>query len=263
MKILVTGSKGFIAKNLLLAINYKEHTVETYDLGDSLPSLKGFDWVIHLGAISSTTELDISKILNQNLAFSIKLIDQCAEHGVNFQWSSSAAVYGNLNKKFFKETDVKNPTNYYGFSKSWLEDYIMSKNYPIIYQGFRYFNVYGAFEEHKNTQASPFYQFTKQAINEGEIRLFEGSEHFKRDFVSVEKIVNTHISMFNSKESGIWNIGTGTTLSFYEVAKIISDKYKVPIKYVPLPEHIKKHYQYYTCSDTNKLINSLLRINND
>lgn len=67
MKILVTGHKGFIGSHMLTALQ-DEHKVDTYEWGDDYPKVKKYDWVIHLGAISSTTETNVEKIMEQNLS---------------------------------------------------------------------------------------------------------------------------------------------------------------------------------------------------
>mgnify|MGYP003313364443 CR=1 FL=1 len=97
MKILVTGYKGFIASHLYYCLLDQGHDVVGYDWDEShgcLPYIRDFKWVIHLGAISSTTEKDVSKIFTQNYDFSIKLYKECCAYGVNMQYASSASVYG-------------------------------------------------------------------------------------------------------------------------------------------------------------------------
>ena len=74
MKILVTGHKGFIGQNMVNALKDK-HQISTYEWGNQYPILDGLDWVIHLGAVSSTTEKDIRKITVQNIESSIYLLN--------------------------------------------------------------------------------------------------------------------------------------------------------------------------------------------
>jgi ADP-L-glycero-D-manno-heptose 6-epimerase len=127
-------------------------------------------------------------------------------------------------------------------------------------QGFRYFNVYGPDgEEHKGNQASPFAQFKKQTDATGEIRLFENSEHYLRDFVHVSQVVNTHLKFFKVKESGIWNVGTGTTMSFRAVA----ETFNANIVDIPMPGVLKSSYQSYTCADITKLSTTISKVNYD
>ena len=76
MKILLTGHNGFIGSYMLKALS--EHDVTTYEWSDGTrPSVMEFEWVIHMGAISSTTERNIDKILKQNTDFSIDLYEEC------------------------------------------------------------------------------------------------------------------------------------------------------------------------------------------
>jgi len=94
MKILLTGHKGFIGSHMLTALENAGHSVDTYEWGDKqLPSVMEQDWVIHIGAISATTEKDIEKVLTQNLDFSIQLYDACKMFGVNFQYKFSECIW--------------------------------------------------------------------------------------------------------------------------------------------------------------------------
>ena len=126
-------------------------------------------------------------------------------------------------------------------------------DFNVIVQGFRYFNVYGAYETHKGNQASPYTKFTKQAKEDKIITVFENSEDYKRDFVCVDDVCNVHEKMFSVDKSGIWNIGTGSPESFEVVARTIAEKYGAEIKYIPMPDNLKGQYQKYTCADLTKL----------
>ena len=257
MKILITGHQGFIGQNLSLDLINDGHDVYTYEWGGPTFNVKGMDWVIHLGAISSTTETNIRKILDQNITFTIELIEQCIKHGVNLQFASSASVYGGT--LGFNENVIPQPLNHYARSKYLIEQYIKSRNAPITIQAFRYFNVYGPSEDHKGGQASPYTQFRNQAIRTGKIKVFEGSEHCRRDFIHVSEIIRLHKEFFSIEESDVWNFGTGKVKSFLDVAKEMAEKYDADIETIPFPEHLKEHYQYYTCADLTKLKATLLK----
>jgi ADP-L-glycero-D-manno-heptose 6-epimerase len=253
MKILVTGHKGFIGSHMLSRLC--EHEVFTFEWGETSPDVSGLDWVIHIGGISSTTERDVEKVLRQNLDFSQDLLDQCCEARVNFQYSSSASIYG-LGRDF-RESAPVDPRTPYAWSKYLFERYAARKQQTssICIQGFRYFNVYGAGEEHKGGQASPFTQFRQQAEQLGRIRLFRGSEAYWRDFVPVETVVDTHVKFFDVAESGVWNTGTGQVRSFEQVAA----EFDVPVDYVDMPDDLSHSYQTYTCADLTHLRSTLAR----
>lgn len=256
MKILVTGYKGFIGQNMVNALK-DEHDLVLFEWGDTLPSLEGIDLCIHLGAVTSTTEVNVEKVMNQNYDFSRHLLNKCNEHNVNFQFASSASVYGQ--GRDFSEDALLSPQSPYAWSKYLFERYVIGirAKLKIRFQIFRYFNVYGPHEDHKGDQASPYHKFEKQARETGVIKLFEGSEHFYRDFVPVEKIVEVHKKMWYKNEAGIWNLGTGRATSFESVARMIADKYNAKIEFIPMPENVKNQYQTYTCANIERLENSL------
>ena len=247
MKILLTGYKGFIGSHMFRALEAHGHHVAVYDWGEILPSVMEQDWVIHMGAISSTTERNIEKVMQQNVDFTQQLYQACHTFGVNFQYASSASVYGLVST--FREDAELDPRTPYAWSKYLTERYIQRHPMGPRAQIFRYFNVYGPEgEEHKGSQASPYAQFKRQAKETGRIQVFEGSDRFLRDFVPVSKIVDTHLKFLTVKESGIWNVGTGQPQSFMAVA----EEFGVPITTVPMPDILKDSYQKYTCADMTR-----------
>jgi len=254
MKILITGYKGFIGQNAVNTLK-DTHDLVMFEWGDRYPDLTGIDCVMHFGAISATTERNVEKIMRQNYDFSVLMHQYCAKEGITFQYSSSASVYG-LNTSF-AETDPVDPRTPYAWSKYMFDKYVTDHPTQNVVQGFRYFNVYGPHEEHKGNQASPYHQFKTQAINNGVIKLFKGSENYFRDFVPVETVIDTQIRFLNVKESGVWNVGTGTVKSFQEVAEEIASLYNVHIEYIDMPDNLKSSYQEYTKADLTKLNRTL------
>lgn len=257
MKILITGYKGFIGQNMVTALQ-DEHDLTLFDWGDSLPDLEGFNWCIHLGALTSTTETDVDSVLTQNYDFTRFLLKECDKHRVGVQFASSASVYG-LNTNFKEDAPV-DPRSPYAWSKYLCERYIdgFAFEWKTSIQVFRYFNVYGPHEEHKGNQASPFSKFEQQAKETGVIKLFEGSDNFKRDFIHVDKVVEVHKKMLSltvndNRVSGTFNLGTGHATSFEAVARSIAEKYGARVEYIPMPDNVKNQYQSYTCADMTKL----------
>lgn len=120
MKVLVTGSRGFIGQNLSQELSKLNYDITLFDIVDNPSarpkdlSIQNYDWVIHLGAISSTTETDVQRIMDLNLSWSIELLEECITHDVNLQFASSASVYGKRSRKngSFKETDDCRPLDH-------------------------------------------------------------------------------------------------------------------------------------------------------
>lgn len=263
MRLLLSGHKGFIGSNFLKALD--GYDVVTYEWGEPLPKIQGLDWVIHVGAISSTIETDVNKIMRQNYDFSCWLLDECIKHGVKMQFSSSASIYGlNMHPSAlfainlqYQEDGPVDPRTPYSWSKYMFEKYAERKSNETIIQCFRYFNVYGPNEEHKGTQASPFCQFEKQAKENGRIKVFKDSDTYCRDFIHVDEVIDIQKAFFSVRESGVWNVGTGQTMSFMQVAK----KFDVPIDLIDMPENLKHSYQKYTCADMRKTRTTMEKYN--
>ena len=74
----------------------------------------------------------------------------------------------------------------------------------------------------------------------------KGSDQFYRDFVNVDDVINVVLN--NKKNSGIYDLGTSTPISFKEVAELVANKFNGSIIEIPFPDHLKGKYQPYTCA---------------
>jgi ADP-L-glycero-D-manno-heptose 6-epimerase len=237
--IIVTGSEGFIGKNLIsrlddavcLDINNR------YDYFRLNP--EDITHVYHMGAISDTTCDDLNLLHENNVIYSIELFEWCIEHQIPVSYASSASIYGN----------GTGPLNYYATSKlivdMWVQDHI--DDFKSVH-GYRFFNVYGDNEDHKGNQASPITQFTKQAKQTGNIKIFDLPGDGERDFIWVGDVCKA--MQQENRPSGIYDCGTCKTVKFSEVAKLVAEKYNASIEVIPFPEHLKRKYQFYTCANT-------------
>jgi ADP-L-glycero-D-manno-heptose 6-epimerase len=256
--ILITGYKGFIGGHFYKYFLDANKPVRGFEWGDNL-ELDDITTVMHLGAISSTTETNVDKVMRQNYDFSVSLLNQCIERGIDFQYASSASVYGK--NTIFMENSPVDPRTPYAWSKYMFERYAKQKQAKIKIQGFRYFNVWAETgEDHKGNQASPYFKFAKEAKTKGTITLFENSHECKRDFIHVNQIIYYHLKFLNCSESGIWNLGTGKAKSFLDVANDVSRIHECTYKYIPMPDNLKNSYQSYTCADMRKTERALRSI---
>lgn len=281
----VTGGAGFIGSNLVRHLNnagYKNILVIddltdgnkfrnlvgcVFGYVDKDEYIKGLlrdqfyedppDYVFHLGAISDTTYNNGKELMENNYQFSIDLISFCANYNIPIQYASSASVYGN-------NTDgTEDPLNCYAFSKHMVDNFVrdlLMEDAPqsqII--GLRYHNVYGPNEEHKGPQASPIYQFWNKLRTTGSIQIFDVES--KRDFIHVDDVCKIHLWLMENRKSGIVDVGTGTSVSFREIALLVlkevagknplsttelSELVEKYIRTVPLPEHLLGKYQFFT-----------------
>lgn len=246
--VIITGSEGFIGSNFKKYLRKQNKIVEvTIDNCDYF--IEQFDkWedvtlIIHQGAISSTTEKNVNKLHKFNVMFTLSLFQKAIKHQIDIKYASSASVYGN-------NTDYNyNPLNYYAISKLQI-DLFVKDNIDLFskIQGFRYYNVYGNGEEEKINlnQSSPVSKFKHDILKNGYLNLFEGSDQFYRDFVNVDDVINVVLN--NKKNSGIYDLGTSTPISFKEVAELVANKFNGSIIEIPFPDHLKGKYQSYTCA---------------
>lgn len=259
MKILITGSNGFIGKNLVTHLMNEGHGIAEYEyIENVVPDCSQFDKVIHLGAISSTTETDVEKVMQQNLDFSHKLLQVCDMQGVDLIYASSASVYGPT--EHFTEDGPLQPQSPYAWSKYLFDRSVQLlgwDQYQCSIKGLRFFNVYGEHEDHKGFQKSVFHKFKEQALANNIIEPFAGSDTICRDFIYVGDVCKIISKFLTIDESGIWNVGMGEATSFGSIAKCIADKHGATIQEIPIPDSVKNQYQSFTQSNNDKLLNTI------
>jgi len=108
--------------------------------------------------------------------------------------------------------------------------------------------------------ASMVFQLLSQAQRGGPLRLFEGSGGYskgeqRRDFVHVDDVVATVLwFLAHDQVSGIFNVGTGLSRSFNELARAVQKLHPgVDLEYIPFPESLHGRYQSFTEADLGRL----------
>jgi ADP-L-glycero-D-manno-heptose 6-epimerase len=217
--------------------------------------------VLHQGACSTTTEWDGRYMMENNYRYSKVLLHWCLERSIPFIYASSAATYGG-GTVFNEDPQYERPLNVYGYSKVLFDQYVRQILPTAQSQiaGFRYFNVYGPREQHKGSMASVAFHLNNQLLAEGKVKLFEGCDGYgdgeqRRDFVYVGDVVDVNLWFLdNSKVSGIYNVGTGRSQSFNDVAKgVLKAHDSGELCYVPFPDKLKGRYQSFTEADLSRL----------
>jgi len=279
--IIVTGGAGFIGSNLVAGLNRagEQDIVVVDDLTDgskhrNLNSLKIADYldrdellealpalgqvraIFHQGACSDTTEADGRFMMANNYTYSRELLMHAMRQRIPFLYASSASVYGSGENGFAERPECEYPLNVYAYSK-FAFDNLVRRLLPEAQSqvlGLRYFNVYGPQENHKGTMASVAFHLFQQ-YREGEaMRLFEGSEGFRRDFVHVDDAVEVNLHFWRSGGSGIFNCGTGEARSFAAVGRTMQRLVGgADLEFVPFPAHLEGKYQAFTEADLSAL----------
>ena len=245
--------------------------IEKKDFAKFLKSANKVSAVIHMGAISATTETNFNNLLNYNIRFSQMLWNFCANKNVPFIYASSAATYGDGESGYVDNESTLSqlsPLNPYGYSKHffdrWIQNEIKTKKLiPPQWCGLKFFNVYGPNEYHKNRMASVVLHAFEQFKQSGQIKLFKSHRPDYddgmqlRDFIYVKDAVNfVMFFLKNNNISGLYNVGTGHTGSFKELAESVIHNVKgknSDIKYIDMPNDLRNKYQYYTQANLDKI----------
>jgi ADP-L-glycero-D-manno-heptose 6-epimerase len=295
--ILVTGGAGFIGSNVAAALSDRGVPVVVCDrlrngskwrnlakteLRDLVAPEALPDWlaahgsqvdaIVHMGAISSTTETDADLIVETNFRLSWFLFDWCARERKRFIYASSAATYGAAELGFAEaqtpsELASLRPLNAYGWSKHLFDRRVARavaerEPLPVQWVGLKFFNVYGPNEYHKGAMQSVVAQRYAAAAAGQELMLY-ASHHPKyadggqlRDFIYVEDCVAVLLWLLeHAGVCGLFNVGSGRARSFADLAQALFAAVGQPprIRYVPMPEAIRPNYQYFTEARLDRL----------
>jgi ADP-L-glycero-D-manno-heptose 6-epimerase len=297
--IVVTGGAGFIGSNIVAGFEAEErgrilvsdrletpekrrnlskrrHTrrVDPDVLFDELGANEGdISALIHMGAISSTTETDETLLVETNVRLSQRLWEWCVRHEKPFLYASSAATYGDGSAGFDDDgskdalTRLK-PLNLYGRSKHafdlWVAEQVEGGfACPPQWIGFKFFNVYGPNEYHKGDMRSLVAKSFAHVSAGKPVTLFrshrsdvpDGGQ--SRDFIYVDDCVRVVTWLLDhSAVSGLFNLGTGRARSFHSLIRAVHaalDR-EVQIEWVDTPEGIRSRYQYFTEARMDRLV---------
>ncbi len=95
------------------------------------------------------------------------------------------------------------------------------ENPDLTIVGLRFFNVYGPREYYKANTSSMVIQLGHQILDGKAPRLFVGSDQIFRDFIYIDDILQAIIKACDPKKNGTYNVGTGISRSFQDIADIL------------------------------------------
>lgn len=182
-----------------------------------------FTCVFHMAgscSVAGSIEAPL-EYLEQNVFKSLKIARACAEGHTKLVFSSSAAVYGNLDSNLaITESTVMNPTNPYGATKmtteSWLSLY--KELYSLDYVNLRYFNVYGPRQRGGSPYAGVIANWIHAIWMKKPIIVY-GDGKQTRDFIHVSDVVKANIAAMSSSNTycNTYNVCTGRKTSLNSI----------------------------------------------
>ena len=227
--------------------------------------------IVHMGAISSTTEQDADLILKTNFSLSRDLWDWCALNDARLIYASSAATYGDGSAGFEDADDLASisrlqPLNAYGYSKKLFDQYAVREasrdHAPKQWAGLKFFNVYGPNEGHKGGMKSVIAQIWPRVAAGETVSLFR-SHHPDyadggqlRDFVFVDDVVDIiEWLLCEPRINGVFNAGSGQARSFLDLANatFAAAGREPRVAYIDMPEAIRDRYQYFTQASMDRV----------
>jgi len=262
--VLVTGGAGFIGSNLVKSLTGKGYHVTVLDnfytgYHENISSFKNVDVVtgdirdrelvnklttnvegiFHLAANvgnlkSIENPNDDAEI---NILGTLNLLNAARDNKIKkFVFSSSSAIFGDVEYLPLDEKHPAEPDSPYGVSKLAAEKHCLcySKLYDMEIVCLRYFNVYGI-NQRFNPYGNIIPIWAECLIDDKPFTIYGDGEQ-TRDFINVSDIVQANIKSFETKGvKGAFNIGSGGSATINELAKIfenVSQK-KIDIIYAP------------------------------
>jgi ADP-L-glycero-D-manno-heptose 6-epimerase len=296
--IVVTGGAGFIGSNIVAGLESADtgrvSVVDRLGCGEKWKNLRGraldelvdpadlddflarrgeeVRYVVHMGAISATTETDADLIVATNVRLSQRIWRWCADRDVPLIYASSAATYGDGSEGFDDDSDPDAlarllPLNAYGWSKHLFDRWVVREvasgaPRPPQWVGLRFFNVYGPHEHHKGDMRSVVTKSYPAAAAGKPVTLFR-SHHpdyedggQMRDFVYVKDCVDVMLWLMERRDvSGLYNLGTGRAQTWLELMGALYGAVgrEMEVQWVDTAEEIRDRYQYYTQAAMDRL----------
>jgi ADP-L-glycero-D-manno-heptose 6-epimerase len=294
---LITGGAGFIGSNLVAELADRAQAVVVCDwlrdderwrnlakheIADLVAPDELHDWlrakpreiraVLHMGAISTTTETNIDLIVQRNIRATLDLLQWCSESDTPFIYASSAATYGDGSAGFDDAFDSQalarlRPLNAYGWSKHVVDRRIArlveeDAKLPPQWVGLKFFNVYGPNEYHKGTMQSVVARNFARIRNGEPIRLFRSySPQYPdggqlRDFIYVRDCVEVILWLLEQPDvSGLFNVGSGVARSWQDLAGAVfaACGQDPALEFIEMQPELIDKYQYFTQARVERL----------
>ncbi len=225
----------------------------------------GIKAIFHMGACSATTERDVDYLFRNNLEYSKTLAEYALQKGIRFINASSAATYGDGRQGFADDEaalESLKPLNAYGYSKHLFDLWAKRRGIQDKFVSLKFFNVYGPNEYHKGDMRSVAVKAFAQIQETGGMRLFASDRPDyenggqMRDFIYVKDCAAAMWWLANRPDvNGLFNLGTGKARAWNDMADSLfaAMNREKAVGYIPLPEHLRGKYQYFTQADMAKL----------
>ncbi len=282
-KALFTGGAGFIGSNVvrfLLDKGWKVRVIDNLSSGykinlDGLDvdfiegditdaqvtyrSCEGVDVVFHLAACVGRQKSIDNPILDAstNVLGAVNILEGMRRHGVKrIVYSSSAAIFGELETPSIAENHPLNADSPYGVSKLAAEKMILAYSgiYDITGVCLRYFNIYGV-NQRFDLYGNVIPIFAKRLYSGEPITMYGDGEQ-TRDFVNVKDVaMANYLAATSEVGTGVYNLGSGESITINRLASMMQELSGIDhgIVYAPQRPADVRHCK----ADTSKVFREL------
>ena len=251
MSIIVTGAAGFIGSNIVKALNAR-----------GITDIVAVDNLSNGQKFKNLADCDIAHYLDKH-----EFIRQVREHV--FPFEAEAVFHEGACSDTMNHDGRYMMDNNYQYTLD-LFDWCQDERTPFLYA-----SSAAVYEQHKGRMASVAFHHFHQYRERGFVELFGSYDGYhaggqSRDFVSVEDVAKVNLFFLDHPErSGIFNLGTGRSQSFNELAaatvnacRALEGKEALGledlvaqglIRYTEFPDALKGRYQSFTQADISRL----------
>ncbi|OQD43073.1 LPS biosynthesis protein WbpP [Croceivirga radicis] len=259
LRILVTGSAGFIGSNLCEALLKNGNTVigldnfatgkkenliplQAYDtfnfiegdirnLEDCQTACSHVDYVLHQAALGSVPRSINDPITSNDVNVSgfVNMLVAARDAKVKrFMYAASSSTYGDSKNLPKVEAVIGKPLSPYAITKYVNELYadIFSKTYGLETIGLRYFNVFGRKQDPNGAYAAVIPKFVMQLMAY-QSPTVNGDGSFSRDFTYIDNVIEMNIrAILATKPEAIntvYNVAYGERTTLNQLLELLKD----------------------------------------
>ena len=248
MKVLITGSDGFLGRNLKSLLNENGHSVvdfdykldKSHDIRDEnsiekIILIEKPDICVHLAAIANLNHYDdnLEKGGDINIKGSIGILDICKKHKIRVVFASTCCCYGNNKLAVSNEMSVVFPTEPYSQSKREIELNIFERNKTMSDDMKTVICRLATFYGSKFCRRALATSLFIEKIHNGETITIHGSGEQHRTYTHVHDMCTGFLAILNGiannkKMHDLYNITRSTPISVIDIIKEASKKLDKP-----------------------------------
>lgn len=226
-RINVLGGKGFIGS--AFCDRYRDEVIvnERDDYSIHSREILYLISTIHNYNVYDDPYIDIET----NLTTLIKVLENCKNKDVTFNFASSWFVYGDVQFPA-REDSYCDPRGFYSITKRAAEQLLISycSTFGIRYRILRFANVLGKSDTKASAKKNALQYMIEKMKNGQEVVLYNDGEVY-RDYIDVEDLVTAiRLVMSKGELDTIYNIGSGHSISIKYALEYVASKigYSLP-----------------------------------